>query len=173
MRFRHVAVVLAVLVLVVVGVAQEQQQTISAYKTYSFVQPSAAPADRKAELAFQKVSDDVQNFLRTNRVSLAVDPVRSTVPVPLKQVLENAKSAGAASVVYSTVELPGKAINIKTVAYALDGAKIWEANAGCELADKVPLDVCMKVTLETMHEALKYRINQQDLPILAADQKSK
>lgn len=173
MNSRHVAVVFAVLVLVVAGFAQEKQQTISAYKTYSIVQPSAPPADRKADMAFQKVADDVQNFLRTNRVSLAVDPVRSTVSVPLKQVLENAKNAGAASVIYSTVDLPGKAINVKTVAYALDGEKIWETTAGCELADKVPLDVCMKVTLETMHEALKYRINQQDLPVLAADQKLK
>lgn len=174
MRVRHVAVVFAVLMIAGAASAQDtQDQTISAYKTYSFVQPSAAPVDRKGEVTFQKIADDVQNFLRTNRVSLAVDPVRSTVPVPLKQVLENAKSAGAASVIYSTVDLPGKEINVKTVAYALDGAKIWETTAGCELANKVPLDVCMKVTLETVHEALKYRISQQDLPIMAADQKPK
>lgn len=174
MKPRHVAVVFAVFAILGAAFAQDaQQQTISAYKTYSFVQPSAPPADRRAEVVFQKVADDVQNFLRTNRVSLAVDPVRSPAPVPLKQVLENAKGAGAASVIYTTVELPGKAINVRTVAYALDGATIWEANAGCELAEKVPLDVCMKVTLETVHEALKYRISQQDLPIMAADQKPK
>ncbi|HYH00403.1 MAG TPA: hypothetical protein VD837_14820 [Terriglobales bacterium] len=172
MKVRHVAVVFAVLVLTLAAIAQQPaQQTVSAYKTYSFVQPSAPPADRKAEVAFQKVADDVQSFFRANRISLATDVVRSTVPVPLKQVLENAKNAGAASVIYSTVELPGKAINVKTVAYALDGAQIWEANAGCELAERVPLDVCMKVTLETMHEALKYRISQQDLPVMAAEQK--
>lgn len=182
MKRTIVIVVSAILALAGVCTAQEQaapppQQTISNYTIYVFLQATAPPENKKAEDAFHRIVDDVQHFLQTNQVAVAPDPTgrngHSEADIPLAQVLQTAKQAGAASVLYSTVTLPGKVVGIKTVAYALDGNQIWTTSAGCDMGNTVPLDACMKVTLETLHEVLKYRISQQDLPVLAAEKDPK
>jgi hypothetical protein len=150
---------------------QPPQQTVSHYTTYVFLQATAAPENKRSEDTFHKIVDDMQRFLREHRVAMAADPTgrnwHSEALIPLADVLRTGKQAGAASVLYSAVTLPGKSIGVKTTAYALDGNKIWETSAGCDMGDKIPLDACLKVTVETLHEALKYRINEQDLPVLA------
>jgi hypothetical protein len=182
MKQAIVIVVLAVFVLAGVVSAQQTspqppQQTISNYTIYVFLQATSAPENKKAEDTFHKIVDDFQRFLKANRVAVAADISgrnwHSEAQIPLSQVLQTAKQAGAASVLYSTVTLPGKSVGVKTVAYALDGNTIWETSASCDMGGNVPLDVCLKVTLETLHEALKYRISQQDLPVMAAEQNPK
>lgn len=169
---KRVSIGLVVLFLCGMVFAQaDQPQQVSAYKTYVFMQGNLAPTDRKAPEIFQKITSDLDRFLRENRVNMTGDPLKSESSVPLETVLGNGKSAGAAAVLYSKIEVPGKAVKVTTTAYALDGNKIWETSAGCDLADKVPLDVCMRVTLETLHESLKYRIREQDLPVIAEQKK--
>jgi hypothetical protein len=174
---KPVSISIAVLLLcgLVLGQMPDQPQQVSAYQTYVFMQGNLAPAERRASDIFLKIANDLDKFLRDNRVNMTGDPSgmnsRSESNVPLETVLANGKRAGAASVLYSKIEVPGKAVHVTTTAYALDGNKIWETSAGCDLADRVPLDVCMKVTLETLHESLKYRIREQDLPVIAEQKK--
>jgi hypothetical protein len=170
---KRVSIGIAVLLLCgfAVGQVADQPQQVSAYQTYVFMQGNLAPAERKAPEIFQKIVTDLDKFLRDNKVNMTGDPTRSDASVPLETVLANGKKSGAASVLYSRIEVPGKAVRVTTTAYALDGNKIWETSAGCDMADRVPLDVCMKVTLETLHESLKYRIKEQDLPVIAEQKK--
>jgi hypothetical protein len=173
---RLTVIVLLILIACPLVLAQDgadQPQHVSAYKTYVFMQAGAKPADRKGAEVLQKITDDLQRFLRENRVNMAGDPVRSDTDVPIETVLQNGKNLGAAAVLYSKIDVPGKTIRVKTAALALDGNTIWETTAGCDMADRVPLDVCLKVTLETLHETLKYRIKEQDLPVMASDKSQK
>ncbi len=149
----------------------DQPQHVSAYQTYVFMQGNLNTAEHKAPEIFTRIVTDLDKFLRENRVNMTGDPTRSDINVPLETVLDNGKKAGAAAVLYSKIDVPGKAVKVTTTAYALDGNKIWETSAGCELADKVSLEVCIKVTLETLHESLKYRIKEQDLPVMAEQKK--
>lgn len=170
---KRISIGIAVLLLSGLVIAQmpDQPQQVSVYQTYVFMQGELAPADRRAPEIFMKIVNDLEKFLHDNRVNMSGEPMRSESSVPLETVLANGKRAGAAAVLYSKIEVPGKAVRVTTTAYALDGNKIWETSAGCDLADKVPLDVCMKVTLETLHESLKYRIREKDLPVIAEQRK--
>jgi hypothetical protein len=164
--------VLVLCALIVAQNTQDQTQHVSSYQTYVFMQASPTPKDHKGSEIFQKITNDIEKFLHDNRVNMSGDPSgmnsRSETEVPLATVLDNAKKAGAAAVLYSKIEVPGKSIGVTTTAYALDGNKIWETTAGCDLDNNVSVDVCMKVTMETLYEALKYRIKEQDLPVIAA-----
>lgn len=178
MKHLYVGVPLLALVLLTAGTAAQQtpeQQQVSrpVSTSYLFIQ-SSTPVPKSEDL-FRKLADDVQKFLRQNGAALSADPTgmnsRSFAAVPLDQVLGNAKKAGAAMALYGTIDVPGRSVATKLVAYTLDGNKMWEAGGSCDMGVSVPLDACVKVSTETMYEMLKFRIRQQDLPLMAEQNK--
>jgi hypothetical protein len=120
---------------------------------------------------FHQTVAGVVEYLETNRVRIAEDPVRKRIEtsdlIPVSVLVNIAREAGASSLLLLTVDRPvTKWVKIETEAYDLSGALLWKESVdeGGGLSGKGGV----KKALDKLRKRLDSRLGQPGLEQLPA-----
>jgi hypothetical protein len=128
------------------------------------------------EHAFQEVVDNIQQYLRANRVTTAGGPHVSSsgAELPLSDMLEMAGTAKATILLYIVIDRPAmKPLKVTITCFDTMGRRLWQEESSPRALSVETVDHPERVTLPTlqkMREKLNSHLGQPGLIQVPAEQ---